>query len=147
MSLWDYISEGGINFLKTTFMIIFFGGFMAWISVKSMKKSKKKFGSEELTDEDFKASQVEIISKTKSVKEIHDLLKSNELTKNWKLNYNELKISGRTKLSWASWGERITISEWNDKLKIESKPLLRTTLFDNGTNKGNVSLLKRLIEK
>lgn len=147
MSLWEYIDEGEINLWKTVFMIIFFGGFMSWTSVKSMKKTKKKFGDEELTEEDFKASQVEIISKNKSIKEIFDLLKSYELAKNWKLKSEELKITGKTKISWASWGERITINELNDKIKIESKPIVGVVLFDNGTNRENVSFLKRLIEE
>lgn len=147
MSLWDYIDEGEINLLKTAFMIIFFGGFMSWTSVKSMKKSKKKFVGEELTEQDFKVSQSEIISKKKSIKEIYDLLKSNELTKNWKLKMDELKITGKTKVSWAFWGERIIINDLNDKIKIESKPILGTVLFDNGANKENVSFLKGLIEK
>ena len=147
MSLWDYFDEGEIDLWKTAFMIIFFGGFMSWTSVKSMKKSKKKFEGKELTKEDFKALQSEIISKDKSIEEIYDLLKSNELTKNWKLKFEELKITGKTKISWTSWGERIIISDLNDKIKIESKPILGTVLFDDGTNKDNVIFLKRLIEK
>ena len=147
MSLWDYFDEGEISFYKTTFMVVFFGGFMSWTSVKSMKKSKKKFGEGELTEEDFKASQIEIIPKNKSTKEIYDLLKSDDLTKNWKLKLEKLKITGKTKVSWTSWGERITISELDEKIKIESTPMLRTVMFDNGANKGNVILLKVLIEK
>ncbi len=147
MSLWDYIDEGEINLWKAAFMIIFFGGYMSWTSVRSMKKSKKKFGGEKLTEEDFKVSQCEIISKNKSIKEIYDLLKSNELTKSWKLKFEELKITGKTKISWTSWGEKIIISDMNDKIKIESKSILGTVLFDNGTNKENVNFLKCLIEK
>jgi hypothetical protein len=146
MSLWDYFDEGEISFYKTTFMVVFFGGFMSWTSVKSMKKSKKKFGGGELTEEDFKASQIEIISKNKSISEIYDLLKSDDSTKKWKLKFEESKITGKTKVSWTSWGERITISDLNEKIKIESKPMLRTIMFDNGANKENVILLKVLIE-
>jgi hypothetical protein len=146
LTLWDYIDEGEINLWKTTFMIFFFGGFMSWTSVKSMKNSKKKFGGEKLTEEDFNVSQSEIILKEKSIREIYELLKSDELTRNWKFKLEEFKITGRTKVSWTSWGERIKISDLNDKIKIDSKPILGTILFDNGTNKGNVSLLKVLIE-
>lgn len=147
MSLWDYIDEGEIIILKTVFMIVFFGGFMSWTSVKNMKKSKQKFKGTELTEEDFKASQSEIITKKKSIQEIYDLLKSNEVSKKWKLKIEEIKIIGKTKISWTSWGERIIITELNDKLKVESKPVLKTTIFDNGKNGENVILIKKLIEE
>jgi hypothetical protein len=144
MSFWEYIADGEFNIMKVIFMVIFFGGFMSWISVKSMKKLKS--GNTELTEEDFNVSQSEIIAKNKSIKEIFDLLKSEELTKNWRLKIEESKIAGRTKVSWTSWGERIIISDVHDKIRIESKPILGTVLFDNRTNKENVSLLKVLIE-
>ena len=147
MSLWDYIDEGEISIVKTIFMIVFFGGFMSWISVKSMKKSKQKFGGSELTEEDFKASQNKIIMKNKSIQEIYDLLKSNEKTKKWKLKIKEIEIVGKTKVSWLSWGERILIKDLIDKIEIESKPLLFTALFDNGKNKENVLLIEKLIEE
>ncbi len=35
MSVWDYIDEGEINLWKTAFLILFFGGFMSWTSVKN----------------------------------------------------------------------------------------------------------------
>ncbi len=144
--LWYYIDKGEINVLKIIFLIIFFGGFMSWSSVKSIKKSMKKFKGEKLTDDDFEVSQSQVISKSQSIKQVYDLLKSDELTKNWKLNFKESKIVGRTKITWTSWGERITVSELNDKLKIESKPFLGIVPFDNGANKGNVNLIKVLIE-
>ncbi len=147
MSLWDYMVDREINFLKSIFMIVFFGGFMSWTSVKSMKKSKQKFGGTELTEEDFNASQSELITKKKSVQEIYDLLKSNEVAKNWKLKIENSKIVGKTKVSWSSWGERIIIKDLNNKINIESKPILRTTFFDNGKNRENVLLIKELIEK
>lgn len=99
-----------------------------------------------MTEEDFHALQIAIIPKTKSIQEIYNLLKSEDLTKSWNLKLEELQISGRTKVSWISWGERITISELNENIKIESKPVLGTALFDSGANKRNVSLLKVLIQ-
>jgi len=147
MSLWDYINKGEISFLNIVLDIIFFGGFMSWISVKSMKKSKQKFGGTELTEEDFNASQSMIIKKNKSIKELYHLLKLNEVTKNWKMKIEEMKIFGKTKISWTSFGERIIITELNDTIKIESKPVMSTILFDNGKNKENVLLIKELVEE
>lgn len=147
MSLWNYIDDGEINFLKTIFMILFFGGFMSWTSVKDMKKSKLKFEGTELTEEDFDASQSECFAKKKSIQEIYDLLKSNEVTKNWKFEIENSQIVGKTRISWASWGEKIIISDLGNEIKIESKPVLKTTFFDNGRNRENVLLIKGLIEK
>jgi hypothetical protein len=147
MSFWDYIADGEFSIMKTIFMIVFFGGFMSWTSVKSMKKFKQKSGGAELTEDDFQVSQSEIITKNKPIHEIYDLLKSNVETKNWKLKIENSKITGKTKISWTSWGERIIITELNDKLKIESKPVFKMTMFDIGKNGENVFLIKGLIEK
>lgn len=146
MSFWEYIADGEFNIMKIIFMVVFLSGFMSWTSVKSMKKLKLKSGNTELTEEDFNVSQSEIIAKNISIKEIFYFLKSEELTKEWKLEIEESRITGKTKVSWTSWGERIIISDLKDKIRIESKPILGTVLLDNRTNKENVNLLKVLIE-
>lgn len=146
MSFWEYIADGEFNIMKIIFMVVFLSGFMSWTSVKSMKKLKLKSGNTELTEEDFNVSQSEIIAKNISIKEIFYFLKSEELTKEWKLKIEESRITGKTKVSWTSWGERIIISDLKDKIRIESKPILGTVLLDNRTNKENVNLLKVLIE-
>jgi len=59
----------------------------------------------------------------------------------------ESKIIGKTKISWSFWGEKIIISELENKIKIESKPIIITTFFDNGKNREKIILIKSLIEK
>ncbi len=97
MSLWDYLDKGEISFLKTIFMIVFFGGFMSWTSVKNMKRSKQRFVGAELSEDDFNAKQTELISKNKPIEEIFDLLKSNEMTKSWSLKIENSRIIGKQK--------------------------------------------------
>ncbi|MFV0592919.1 MAG: hypothetical protein ACK5M7_16185 [Draconibacterium sp.] len=94
MSLWDVFAKREVNFYKTTFIVVFFGGFMSWRAVKSMKDSKKRLGGGELTEEDFKASQSEVIPKNRSI---------------------ELGILSITKKS-VNWGN-LTIIIWSNNLK------------------------------
>jgi len=72
-------------------------------------------------------------------------LNSNETINKWKLEIRSSKIIGKTRISWSSWGEKIIISDLKNNILIESKPVLKTTIFDNGKNRENVLLLKRVI--
>jgi hypothetical protein len=146
MSLWDYINDGGIEYVKIAFMILFFGGIMTWTSVRSMKRFKRKYVGEALTSNDFKAKQCKIIPSDRSIQSIYDQLKTNETTGKWKIKLENSAIAGRTRVSTRSWGERIRISKIDDKVKIESKPIIFTTLFDHGRNRENIFRMKQLIE-
>ena len=147
MTLWEYIDEEKINLLKQIFQGVFFGGIMSWTTVTAQKRFIKKLGKKELTEDDFKVSQCESITKKNTIQEIYNLLNSNETINKWKLEIKDSKIIGKTKTSWSSWGEKIIISDLRENVKIESKPVLRTTMFDNGKNRENVLLIKRLIER
>lgn len=147
MSLWHYINEGEIDFTELIFMIVFFGGIMSWFNIRSWKNLKLKSGGTSLAEEDFKLTQSEFLSKKISNQDIYMLLTNSKMTKKWKIKITNSQILGKTRNSWGSRGEKITISNVENEIKIESKPILRTTLFDNGRNKKNVLLIKELIEK
>ncbi len=147
MTLWEYIDEEKINLWKQVFQGAFFGVFMSWTTVTAQKRAMRKYGKNELTEEDFKVSQFESINTENSIQEIYDLLNSHETINKWKLEIKGSKVIGKTKTSWSSWGEKIIISDMGENIKIESKPVLKTTMFDNGKNRENVFLIKRIIEK
>ena len=128
-------------------MSVFFGGIMSWTTVTAQKRTISKQGKKELTEDDFKVSQCEYISKELTIKEIYELLNRNKTTNKWKLKIKNSKIVGKTKTSWSSWSEEIIITDLKENIKIESKPVLKTTMFDNGRNRENVLLIKQLIEK
>ncbi len=87
MTCFDYMNDGEFYLLKTVFLIVFFGGFMSWSSINSMKKSKRMFSGRELHDDDFNLSHSELLTSMKSIQDIYELLKTNEATKNWKLQF------------------------------------------------------------
>ena len=147
MAVWEYIDEGKINIWKQIFQGVFFGGFMSWTTVTAQKRAIRKQGKKELTEDDFKVSQSELINDQISIQEIYALLGKNEIANKWRLKIQDSKITGKTKTSWFSRGEIITISSMKTKIKIESKPVLRTTIFDNGKNRENVLLIREMIEK
>jgi hypothetical protein len=146
-TLWRYLDGEEINIWKQILGAVFFGGFMSWIMVTAQKRTFKKREKNELPKGDFMVSQCESITKENTIQEIYDLLTSNETINKWKLEIRDSKIIGKTKTSWLPMGEKITLSDLGEKLKIESKPVLVTTLFDNGKNRENVLLIKRLLEK
>jgi len=147
MVLWKYLEEERINFWKQVIQAVLFGALMSWATVTAQKRALRKLGINELTEDDLKVSQQEFTGTEKTIPEIYDLLKKNKITEKWKLEIKESKIIGKTRVSWSSWGERIIINERKEYTKVESKPLLKTTLFDKGRNRENVVLIKGLIEK
>jgi hypothetical protein len=146
MTIWEYIDAEKISIWKQIIQGVIFGAFMSWFTVRSQIKTISKNGKEQLTEEDFKTTQFKSIDKKIAINEIYELLKCNELTKNWKIKIDNSKIVGRTKITWLAWGEKIKISVLSDAIIIESKPILRTTLLDNGKNRNNVLLIEKIIE-
>lgn len=146
-TLWRYLDGEEIEIWKQIFGGVFFGGFMSWITGTAQKRAFRKQGQTELTKDNFMVSQCESITKENTLQEIYDVLTSNETINKWKLEIKGSKIIGKTKTSWLPMGEKIIISDLGEKLKIESKPVLITTVFDNGKNRENVLLIKRLLEK
>lgn len=147
MSLWDFLDEGTVNIWSSLFQAVFFGSIMSWITIKAHENALRKFGKTDLTDDDFKISYCEFIEQDKSIQDIYNLLENNDQVEHWKLKIKNSKILGKTNRSWNSWGEKIKISRVDDKIRLESKPLWRTVMFDNGINRGNVILLRHILEK
>ncbi|MFO7851067.1 MAG: hypothetical protein R6U04_07075 [Bacteroidales bacterium] len=146
MTLWEYIDEEKINIWKQIFQGAIFGGLMSWTTIRSHKQAIRKQGKKEMTEEDFKVSQSGFVNSEKSIQQIYVLLNNNDITSKWKLKIENSKIIAKTKISWSSWGEKIIISDLENIVKIESEPVLKTTMFDNGRNRENVLLIKSLIE-
>lgn len=147
MSLWDFLDEGVVYIWSSLFQAAFFGSIMSWITIKAHVNTLRKFGKTELTEDDFKVSYYEFINKQKSIQDIYALLENEKQVNSWSFKIKHFKIVGKTNRSWSSWGEKIIITSIDDKIKIESKPLWKTVMFDNGINRGNVILLKHIIEK
>ena len=146
MVFWKYLAEVKINLWEQLIQAVLFGTLMSWATVTAQKRALRRLGKKELTEDDLKVSQQESTSTEKTIPEIFDLLKKNKITEKWKLEMKESKIIAKTRVSWSSWGERIIISDLQDYTKIESKPLLKTTMFDKGKNRENVELIKELID-
>ena len=145
--MWQYLDEGKIDTWKQILGGVIFGGLMSWIIRTSQKRVLKKKGETALGKDHLVVSHRESIPNKYTIDEIYDLLNSHQTMNKWKLEIKGLKIIGKTKTSWLPRGEKIIISDEGEVLTIESKPVLITTIFDDGKNKENVLLIKRLIEK
>jgi len=148
MTLWDYLDEGKVDIIKLIFMTVFFGGFMSWTTIKNLKKTKiKANGKTELTEEDFKATQVKYIPKILTLDSAFERLNKYDKSNSWRLKINNSRIEGKTKASWISWGEKIVISFLNDKIEIISKPRLKTQMIDTGKNSQNIELISHILNE
>ncbi len=149
MFLWEYFSLKTIDPLKHIISASLFGLIMSWSTITAHKRSLQKLGQssrEGFNEEDLKVHQKITLRKKHELKEIFTLLNNNQATARWTLKHTDNKISAKTGISWASWGEKIEIKETDETFEISSRPILSSTLFDKGKNRENVILLKQLIE-
>lgn len=146
MTIVEYFLEEKINYLKQVIQSLIFSGIMSAVFVNIRIQSSNKKGNEPLTNEDLKITYSEVIETNLSFEDILKVIETKSYKDRFKLELKDSIIVGKTRMSFFSWGERITISNLNNKIKIESKPVLRIIPFDNDQNKKNVKLIMELLE-
>ncbi|MBD0849420.1 hypothetical protein [Maribacter arenosus] len=144
--LWNSFDTENMNFETKVYIIV-----TAWVitsvsSAFSQIKSVERLKNSKLTTKDFSVFQTEYLNQNIPIDYIFQLLKSNEITKRWALTIHKSMIRGKTNITISSWGEKVKIKSSDNKIIIESKPVLRTAVFDNGKNLKNVKLIKKIIE-
>ncbi len=141
--------EDTASLLKILFSAIFFGLLMATFFVIVQNYKLKKAGYPILNNDMLKLKQVRFIEPNLSKNELIDLLKESEYFKKCKFKITPTSIIIKKRISWFSWGEKITISfnEKDNKIKIESKPTMPTTLIDYGINLLNVDNVVKIIKR
>jgi hypothetical protein len=132
--------------LRISVPSIFFGVFMSWMSVSAQKKSILIYKNGPLTETDFSVCKRETIESDITLPTILERLQTNSLTSKWKVKLEGTTILGRVKGSRGSWGERIIIEKVSQETTITSHPILPTTLFDNGKNYANLSIIKSIVQ-
>ena len=150
MFLWAYLSEESLDLPKQLITALLFGILMSWATVTAQTRALRRLGNSnegELKEGHFNVSQSLVLRTENNLQEIYNLLNIDQATRKWRFKFFQDTIIGRTNISWASWGEKIIISKHKESIKVESKPLLKTTLFDKGKNRENVILLKQIIER
>ena len=128
---------------------VIFGLLMSFFFSVMQKRRLKKAGYPKLTDNLLKVRQTKTTETNLTQDEIFEVIKvSNEFKKS-KIKSLTNSIIIRKKMSWFSWGEIITIlfdEKESNKIRIESKPYLPTTLIDYGVNINNVNNVIKVIK-
>lgn len=146
MSIFEYMEAGEIRWVKQIISAVLFGLFMSIWSTISAKRTMKLKGIDNPKEDDFKVVQTSSIDSSLAAEQVLDLINTDVETKAWKVELDDQNnIKGKTDLSWKSWGEKISLKFDNGTIKIESKPMIPTTLVDGGKNLSNVLTLKRII--
>ena len=136
-----------IDLWSHVFSIVLVGGASTLGIMIAHKQAVRRQKYTHPTEADFNVHQSESVYTDMSIQNIYDVLKNNDKTNKWKLTIDNSIITGKTKRSKGSWGEKIKIENHDGLIKIESSPLLRIAIFDNGRNLYNVNLIRNLIEK
>lgn len=135
---------------KFLFKSVFFGLFMSLALVSWHLRELKKMGVKNMSDENLAIRQKKTIKTHFSKDEIVNKLKSTPNLDNRSLKESTNSIMIKTKMSWKSWGERISISfnEVEDgiqEITISSKPKAIFAFIDYGKNKKNVLQIEELL--
>jgi len=128
---------------------VIFGLIMSVFFSVMQKRRLKKAGYPKLTDKLLKVKQSKTIETDLTQAEIFDILKESNEFKKSKIKSLTNSLIIRKKMSWFSWGEIITILfdvKESNKIRIESKPYLPTTLIDYGVNIDNVDNVIKIIK-
>lgn len=147
ISLWDYIDGTRIDMKRHLFVAVIIGIVISWTTISNWKRYLKSGAEKNLTEEDLDVYQSTVLTKDISIDRIYILLKRNKITATWKFEMRNSKIIGRRGASWIFMGDRITVSKSGSEIEIESRPILRTTIMDNGSNRDSVLLIRDIIEK
>jgi len=145
----EYSDYNGNEILwKPVISAVFFGLLMAFFFILMQKKRLKKAGYPKLTNDLLKLKQEKTIEAYLTKEELINLLKNSNDFKKCKYKSNLNSIIMRKKMSWFSWGEKITITftKADNKIKIESKPSMPTTLIDYGVNIENIDNVIKVIK-
>jgi hypothetical protein len=146
----DLLDGDGFKLWKFLFLTFFFGITMSLTLVSFHKHRLKKYGIQELSDENLGVTQKKEI-KTKLGKiELINKLKSDPIIGKMKMIETENGITLNTGMTWKSWGEEIKIilkSENNSdfEYQISSSPKLKTTIIDYGKNLQNLIRIENVI--
>lgn len=148
--VFDLLDGDGFKLLKFLFPAFFFGLIMSLTLVSLHKYRLKKYGVQELSDENLGVTQTKEI-KTKLGKiELINKLKSDPIISKMKMIDTENGINLKTGMTWESWGEEIKIilkSENNSdfEYQISSSPKLKMTIVDYGKNLQNLTRIENVI--
>lgn len=145
VSLFDYMFDSEINVLKQIIQSILFGVFMAWFALRTKKRNLIERGIHEFAEDDFKAGFSTRISNSISIENAFEILKKYDKNNNWNLSITNNRIEGKTKISSTSWGEKLIINFYKERIEIKSVPRFKLQMMDNGENRINVNTIKTLL--
>lgn len=150
MFVFDLATGSDFGLLKSVYRASLFGVSMSLIFILAQLYSLKKSGVTKFTSDNLKVKQRRILKSKLTKQEIIEKLKNDRRFTISKFSENENRIYLETKMSFKSWGEKITITvrplenEFNE-YTITSRPALITTLADFGKNFQNVNRIEELI--
>ena len=151
MFVFDLVFGIDFGLVKSVYRAIIFGVSMSLIFVFIQYYSLKKNGVTKFTSDNFKVKQSRILKSKLTKQEIIDKLENDTRFTIIKFREKENRIYLKTKMSFKTWGEKITITvrplenEYNE-YKITSRPALSTTLADFGKNFQNVNRIEGIIK-
>ncbi|MFS4455516.1 hypothetical protein [Maribacter sp. 2304DJ31-5] len=143
---WNYTGSGKISLEEKVFIVLAIwltsSISSVYIQIESLKRIKN---SKLLTKEDFKMCQTKLLKKSIPIENALQVLRSNKVTEKWNFKIIDSEIYGKSKMWIGLCGENLKIGFFVNQITIQSRPVLRTTIFDNGKNLRNVKAIKKIL--
>jgi len=150
MLLFDLLDGTGFSFWKLVLRIVLFGGFMSLTLVSLHILKLNKIGAGKLP-ESLGVNHTRYINSSIVPNELASRLEADPAISKIYISDSENEIKLDTSLTWASFGENISIQARpigsnQFEYKISSSPKLGTTLVDFGKNIQNVNRIEKILK-
>ena len=148
----DYINGDEIIPIDSIKEALFIGAFVSFFLVLLQYRRLKQIGITEITSQNLRVEQSKTIESKITIEELISSISSSGSFKLVKLNDEEDVINFQSKMTGFAAGCAITIhiNKLNNGIieyNINSKPLLKTVLFDCGANITNINIISEFLEQ
>jgi len=146
MSINNYFDNAPFDIGQFLFYLFLFGGLMATTFLAIQMANLKKEAGIPYNKYDFKVNQDVTLDYSYGLSPLFEKLLETGKFAIVQFNSTNQEIQIKTRMSAFSWGDNIMIKKLSDnKIRITTKNLLRTTLVDFGSSKNHIEFIKKQI--
>jgi len=150
MTAIDPLLGSSFQLSQFLFRTIVFGGLMSLTLVSIHLVSLRSKGVRNFTPDNLKVTQKRSIESPLNKKQLVEKIKTDFILNAMKITETENEVKLKSDMTLTSWGDLISIRVDDEfgslhHYEIVSKPILKTTLLDYGSNYEHVSRLERLM--
>ena len=150
MAIVDWLTGDGFHWAEFMTRMIIFGGLMTLVLVSIHIAELRAEGIKKFTNDNISSTQKRAVVSPLSKEQLIQKIATDPVLGAMKINETEHGVILKSGMTVSTWGDRISIEEVtgngvSHEYKIVSKPILKSTLLDYGSNYSHVTRLEKLM--